>query len=197
MAFIYTRELIAQALTYPEYRKLISETLATEPADATAEKMRPYLASNALLMDEYDQSYHVFPALLTTVAAAQAVTWMVITEGWCGDAAFNVPMFYAIEKLLPEKIKLRLFLRDSNLELMDANLTDGGRSIPKLIVLDQKLEPVGYWGPRPAALQHMMKQWKEDGLALKEIIPKVHHWYNADQTRSLQQELTELIEKYS
>jgi len=32
MAYIYTDELIAAALTYPGYRKLINETLASPPA---------------------------------------------------------------------------------------------------------------------------------------------------------------------
>lgn len=197
MAFIYTQELIDNSLSYSDYRKQISETLAFPPADAAAEKLRPYLANNAKLMDEYDQSYQVSPQLLSSVADAPATTWLVITEGWCGDAAFNVPMFHVIEKLAPEKTKLRLVLRDQNLELMDANLTDGGRSIPKLIVLSDDLKPLGFWGPRPAALQKLMKQWKSEGFELKELIPKVFNWYNADETKSLQEELESLVIQYT
>lgn len=79
---------------------------------------------------------------------------------------------------MPGKIMFRLVLRDSNLELMDAILTDGGRSIPKLIVLNNDLEPLDFLGPRPAGLQQLMMQWKNDVLELKELIPKVHGWYN-------------------
>src|SRR6202012_221035 len=143
------------------------------------------------------KSYHVLPELLAAVEQGPSTTWLVITEGWCGDAAFNVPLFHVLEKLVPEKVNLRLVLRDSNLELMDANLTDGGRSIPKLIVLNDKLKPVGSWGPRPAELQQFMKQWKNDGLELKELIPKVHSWYDGDKTRTLQQELTRMVKHYS
>ena len=106
-------------------------------------------------------------------------------------------MFHAIEKLAPGKVKLRLVLRDSNMELIDANLTDGGRSIPKLIVLSTGLVPLEFWGPRPAELQQLMKQWKNDGLELRELIPKVHSWYNTDKTRSLQQELTRMVKRYA
>jgi len=197
MAYHYTSELIDNALTYPEYRKSINETLASSPADATAEKMRPHLINNALLMDHYDQSYRISPELLETVNAAPPVTWLVITEGWCGDAAFNVPLFHVLEKLAPERVKLRLVLRDTNLELMDANLTDGGRSIPKLIVLNHDLQPIGSWGPRPAGLGQLMKQWKNDGLELRQLIPKVHQWYNADKNRTLQQELTRMVKRYT
>jgi len=192
-----TKELINTALTYVDYRKQISETLAHPPVDTAAERMRPHLANNSLLMDKYDRDYRVFPELKEALSVAPATTWLIITEGWCGDAAFNIPLLNTAEKTLPEKIKLRFVLRDSNLELMDANLTDGGRSIPKLIVLDDGLKPLGYWGPRPAGLQSLMKQWKNEGLELKELIPKVHGWYDTDKTRSLQQELTRLVKRYS
>lgn len=197
MAYQYTHELIDNALTYTDYRKVIRETLALPPTGAAAEKMRPYLESNALLMDEYDESYRVSSDLSDAVKQGPSTTWLVITEGWCGDAAFNVPLFPILERQASEKIKLRLVLRDSNLELMDANLTDGGRSIPKLIVLNKELEPIGFWGPRPDPLQHLMKQWKAEGLGLMELIPKVHAWYNADNTVSLQQELISMIKRYS
>ena len=197
MAYHYTNELINTALTYPDYRSLIKETLSSAPTDAAAEKMRPHLANNALLMDEYDERYRVSPNLLDAVNAGPPTTWLVITEGWCGDAAFNVPLFHVLEKLVPKKVSLRLVLRDSNPGLMDAHLTDGGRSIPKLIVLSNGLEPLGFWGPRPADLQQLMKQWKNDGLELRELIQKVHGWYNADKTRTLQQELTRMVKLYS
>jgi hypothetical protein len=78
-------------------------------------------------MDKYDRD-RVFPELKDALSAAPATIWLVITEGWCGDAASNVPLLNAAEKEMTEKIKLRLVLRDSNTELMDANLTDAGRS---------------------------------------------------------------------
>ncbi len=197
MAYHYTTKLIDTALTYPDYRRVIMATLASSPADATAEKMRPYLKSNSALMDDYDENYRITPALLDAVNTGPATTWLVITEGWCGDAAFNVPLFHVLEKLVPEKVKLRLVLRDSNPEIMDAHLTDGGRSIPKLIALSDDLKPLGFWGPRPAGLQQLMKQWKDDGMELRELIPKVHGWYDADKTRTLQQELARMVKRYS
>jgi len=148
-------------------------------------------------MDEYDQTYRVSADLKAVFADAPATTWLVISEGWCGDAAFNLPMMAAIEKAMPEKIQLRLLFRDSNLDVIDTNLTDGGRSIPKLIVLSEDLKELGHWGPRPAPLQILMKEWKSEGLGIKELIPKVHEWYDADQTNTVQEELKMLIRAYS
>jgi len=197
MGFSYNQELINNAFTYSAYRQHLNHEMAQPPKDENAEKMRPHTQKNVTLMDQFDSAYQVTDHLKATLQAAPPAIWLVLTEGWCGDAAFNVPMLAAIEKAMPEKVKLRLLLRDSNLELMDAHLTDGGRSIPKLIVLSESLQELGTWGPRPASLQTLMKQWKDEGLTLKELIPKVHAWYNADATQSVQEELTTLVQSYS
>ncbi len=197
MSFPFNKEFLAKGLTYNAHRRQMNEALALPPVDEAAEKVRPYFIKNVPLMDTYDESYRVSESLKNLVNAAPATTWVVITEGWCGDAAFNVPLLAALEKAVPEKIKLSLFLRDSNLELIDAYLTDGGRSIPKVIVLNQDLKKLGTWGPRPAALQTLMKQWKSEGLVLKDLIPKVKEWYDADNTRSLQEKLSALVKSYT
>ena len=197
MPFEYTRELLSTGLTYAAYRKGIDDLLDTPAPDEHAEKIRHYIRKNVLLMTEYDETYTVADTLNVALATAPHVTWLVITESWCGDAAFNVPMLAAIEKALPEKVTLKFFLRDSNLHLIDANLTDGGRSIPKMVVLNDALEPLGHWGPRPAKLQGLMKAWKNEGLELKYILGKVKDWYNTDATQTLQNELISLVKSYS
>lgn len=197
MSFLYTKELINSAVSYEEYRKQINYELSTKPKDESAFKLRSYVERNVTLMSEYDQRYKLGGPLTDAIKQAPATTWLVLTEGWCGDAAFNVPMFAVIEKLFPQKVKLKILLRDSNLDLMDAHLTDGGRSIPKLIVLNNELQELGTWGPRPDALQVLMKEWKSASLGLKEIIPMVHSWYNDDSTTSLQEELEALVKSYS
>lgn len=197
MSFQYTTQLINSAFNYKSYRQQIADELAKPPADEAALKMRSYTQRNVDLMDKYDRDYKLSDQLKAALEHAPATTWLVLTEGWCGDAAFNVPMFSVIEKALPGKVQLRILLRDSNLELMDAHLTDGGRSIPKLIILNEDLHELGTWGPRPDALQDLMKSWKSEGLGLKEIIPMVHKWYNEDDTVSLQNELIRLVNSYS
>jgi hypothetical protein len=196
MPFTYDEQFINSGLTYDAYRRQVKQALTLSPADETAIKMRPYLESGNAVMDQY-ANCTVSDELKATLQEAPATTWLVITEGWCGDAAFNLPTMAALEQAVPGKIKLGLFLRDSNLELIDANLTDGGRSIPKLVVLGADMKVLGTWGPRPAGLQLQTKVWKSEGLGLQELIPKVHGWYNSDNTVTLQQELVELIRSYS
>jgi len=195
--FTFDQHYINTAFTYEHYRREIHNMLQQPETDEAAAKMRPYIKNNSAIMDGYEASAVLSGELKNAIAQAPAARWVVITEGWCGDAAFNLPLVAALEKAVPEKVQLRIFLRDTNLELMDAYLTDGGRSIPKLIVLSKELEELGVWGPRPEPLQTLMKEWKAEGLGLKELIPKIQSWYDGDQTKTLQQELITLIRSYS
>ena len=63
--------------------------------------------------------------------------WLIITEGWCGDAAQCIP---TIEKIAAESknIETHYVLRDENLDLIDEYLTNNARSIPKLIACAAK-----------------------------------------------------------
>jgi hypothetical protein len=196
MSFPYTSEFIDQGLSYATYRSVINNMLSRPPADEAAEKMRPYIQNNTRFMEEFDASVKLSENLVAALNNAPFTTWILLTEGWCGDAAFCVPVIAALEKAFPKKIRLRLFLRDSNPELMDAHLTNGGRSIPKLVVLNQELKEIAVWGPRPVGLQTLMNDWKNKGILLKEIIPKVHEWYYTDDTKSTQEELANMIKSY-
>ncbi len=60
-----------------------------------------------------------------------------------------------------ENIKIRYILRDENPEVMDDYLTNGGRSIPKLVALEEDtLEEQFTWGPRPQEVQQKMLDYK-------------------------------------
>ena len=90
----------------------------------------------------------------------QPQTWLVLTEGWCGDAAQNLPI---LDKIASDtaNIDLKIVLRDENLDLMDLFLTNGGRSIPKLIALDKDNNVLDFWGPRPTIATKMVADYKE------------------------------------
>ncbi len=193
MTFIYNPSLIESGLTYAAYKQHINDTLAQPPVDDEAAKLRPRMLENIAFMNVYDQTYVVSDNLRDTIENAPDSIWLVIAKGWCTDAAFSVPMMAAIEWALPKKIQLRIFLRDDNLELIDANLTNGGRSIPKLIVLDKDLEEMASWGPCPADLITQVTAWKEEGLTMKQIIPKMHAWHDANAARCLQEELEMML----
>ena len=68
----------------------------------------------------------------TTDCLNNKVTWVVLAESWCGDAAQNLPVFAKIAEANPN-ITVRVLLRDDNEDVMNKYLTNGGKSIPKLI----------------------------------------------------------------
>ena len=191
----FNETMLRQALTYDQYRKAIHSYLKYLPDTDAAKKMQGYISKNQSMMDEFDVNYRVSASLKNAVVACSPMTWVVITEGWCGDAAFNIPMFALLEQYFPEKIKLALFLRDRNPDMIDAYLTDGGRSIPKLIILDSNYQEVANWGPRPAPLHELSGIWKNEEVPLKEMILKVRDWYIMDDTATLQEELVQLLSK--
>ena len=98
-------------------------------------------------------------------------------------------------QLAPDKFTLRLVLRDKNLPLIDAHLTNGGRAIPVLLILDANGELISKWGPRPDVLQHLLNEWKTEISDMFELAERLHLWYARDKTQATQQELTTLISK--
>lgn len=133
-------------------------------------------------------------AVVDKVRSVSRQTWLLITETWCGDAANSVPV---IAKLAEENsdIDVRVVLRDENLPLMDQFLTNGGRSIPKLIGLDEALNVLFDWGPRPEGARALHADWKasDNGVPASEFQVILQKWYHDDKGQSIQQELLERL----
>ena len=100
---------------------------------------------------------------------------LVITEGWCGDSAQLLPFFAKWTAL--HEVDLRIVGRDENEELMDHFLTNGSRSIPIMIGLDENFKCIFRWGPRPVVIANQVKEWKSSGMEKKEMGLMMHQWY--------------------
>lgn len=122
-------------------------------------------------------------------------TWLVILESWCGDGAQTIPVINKVAEV-SEKIDLRIVIRDENPELMDQFLTNGSRSIPKLIILDENLNILETWGPRSAAATKMVEDYKrEHGLIDAAFKADLQVWYNKDKGRHIIDELLQIEEQ--
>ncbi|HLL82697.1 MAG TPA: thioredoxin family protein [Longimicrobium sp.] len=124
-------------------------------------------------------------------AAALGGGWklLVISEDWCGDASNTVPVIAKWAEAAPG-VAMRIVKRDENLELMDAYLTRGARSIPLAVILDREWRPVGRWGPRPAELQEfVLREKKAAERPADEIYRDVRRWYARDRGESTLREL--------
>lgn len=114
--------------------------------------------------------------------------WIVITEPWCGDAAHSVPQLYQMVKNNPN-IDFEIQLRDSEPFLIEDYLTDGSKSIPKLIIRNDVGHDKVIWGPRPEPLQRIYMQMKDEERPFEEIKEALQKWYNEDKGEILQREL--------
>lgn len=122
-------------------------------------------------------------------------TWLVILESWCGDGAQTIPVINKIAEA-SGKIDLRIVLRDENADLMDQFLTNGSRSIPKLIILDKNLNILETWGPRSAAATKMVEDYKrEHGRIDAAFKADLQVWYNKDKGRHIIHELLQIEEQ--
>jgi hypothetical protein len=117
------------------------------------------------------------------------VRWLLISEHWCGDASQIVPVLSKIAEASNGKIELRMVYRDQHLPLIDAHLTNGGRSIPKLIQLNEQMEFEKEWGPRPVAAQEMVIRLKSDPETAPRYSEELHKWYAMDKQQSIVSEI--------
>ncbi len=197
------KELIQQALTnartYPDYRAYLTELLAAGKTTGPnqSEAYVQYARLNQSRMDRLDKRNRFLPEMAAELAQLdQAMLMLVITEGWCGDAAQLVPLLYHLTEATP-KLDLLLVLRDEHPELMDQFLTDGARSIPKVIFLDAATHTVlGDWGPRPAFAQQMTMDYKHQAPPKADYATyqkELHTWYARDKTASAQRELLDVF----
>ena len=195
------KQYLEKSLTFAEYIKLIDDLLldgkTTGPNQSEA--MFNYGKLNRKRMHRLEKTVVLNESLKQKARAVKRpMIWLVITEGWCGDAAQNLPTIEKIAAESPEKIETRYVLRDENLELMDAYLTNGARSIPKLIALDaETLEVLGTWGPRPAAAMALFIEMRERGLEKPLMMENLQRWYLADKEKSIQDEFEALLDEWS
>ena len=184
------KRYIEKSMSYAEYIKLIDDLLlegkTTGPNQSEAmfnfgklnRQRRHRLETTVVLRDSLREKMQ---------NNKRKMIWLIITEGWCGDAAQNIPVIEKIAEAGEGTIETRYVLRDENLELIDAYLTHNARSIPKLIALDaETLEELGTWGPRPAAAMDLFFEMRGRGLEKPLMMENLQRWYIADKNRTIQ-----------
>jgi len=199
-ASLFDPEQLVSVYTYPDYialiESLVKEGKTTGPSQTEA--LAHYTKLNLARMQRLNKTVQIKKSLEETIKSIQSPQkWYVLTEAWCGDAAQSIPVIAKLAELNPQ-ITLQLLLRDDNPEVMDQYLTNGGRSIPKLIVLDADDNEIFNWGPRPAGAQAVFNEFKkEPGRPFAELAEAIQKWYNSDKTYSIQDEIGEGLKKTS
>lgn len=118
----------------------------------------------------------------------QTQKWIVITEPWCGDAAHSVP-FIVMAAALNPLIKLDIELRDQAPYRIDQYLTNGGKSIPKLIIKNEGDLDIATWGPRPEDCQQLYYKLQAEAADFETAKIALQEWYNKNNGMDIQREL--------
>jgi len=195
-----TAAKLQESLTYLEYieltKSIINNVSPSAPYDN--EKMLKYTEANLERMQRVSNNISIDQKLYNLLTSVtDRWIWVIITEPWCGDAAQIVPALCAFADV-NSNIETKLILRDTNLDLMDAYLTEGGRSIPKLICLHQDtMEEIGTWGPRPQQIQVMVDKFKSyTTTSFGQKVRQIHQWYDDNKSAVLQEEFIALLQDW-
>ncbi|MEM6784307.1 MAG: thioredoxin family protein [Bacteroidota bacterium] len=154
-------------LSYDAFRDGWAAAL-TQPLKGLSKEARKYhfyRKYNAERTVHVHEAYVPSEALRRTLAQIDAPqTWLVLTEAWCGDSSFNLPVI-AEAAALADQVSLRILLRDENVDLIERYHTNGSHSIPKLIAFDAEGAELFTWGPRPVEAQAQVRSILDSGVA--------------------------------
>ncbi len=188
---------ITHSISYQEYRNLVAQYVAegkTSGNTQTADYIN-YTKLNESRMHRLDKTLQVIDEVKEYLENIQRpYIWLVLAETWCGDAAQVVPVINKMAEV-SDKIDLRILLRDENEALMNLFLTNGTKSIPKLIMLDKKTnEVIADFGPRPKGAKQLIIDYKTThGMVDETAKIELQKWYLADKGISIQKEIVALM----
>ncbi|AWH84077.1 thioredoxin family protein [Flavobacterium album] len=190
---------LGNSYSYKEYRNHVSQLLleGLSTGDTQSEDLTHYSTLNEVRMNRLDKTITIPGEIEERLRGlTKEYTLLVISEGWCGDAAQILPVINKLAEA-SDKLHLRIVLRDENIELMDNFLTNGARSIPKLILVEPATIAVrGSWGPRPQGAAQLILDAKEKfGHIPAETKADLQKWYLHDKGISTMEELMLLLEQ--
>ncbi|HEU5040699.1 MAG TPA: thioredoxin family protein [Gemmatimonadales bacterium] len=158
----------------------------------TAQPFDAFVAASGTHRALWEGIYRIarLPEWSSGVALPGTRRLLVIAEDWCGDAVNTVPILARLADATPG-LELRIIQRDANPAVMDRYLTNGSRSIPIVIALDEEFRELGHWGPRPNELQAWVMA-NRTTLPKAELYPKVRTWYARDRGETTVREVLEV-----
>jgi hypothetical protein len=191
---------IQNSFSYAEYRKLASDLVAQGKPTGhdLSEALAHYAELNETRMNRLEKTITLTDAVIQTLQnSSKNAIWLVLAESWCGDAAQILPVLNKMSGA-SNSIQLNIVLRDDHDALMQLFLTNGAKSIPKLIILDaQTLNVLADWGPRPLGAKQLIEEYKATHGVVDETGKiELQKWYLHDKGISIQQEISEIMSQF-
>ena len=196
MKTIISKAMI-NSFSYSEYRKTIINLLTIDKSTGNeqSDDLVQFSILNETRMHRLDKTIVISDDVINKLNSLKNnYIWLVLSEGWCGDAAQIMPILNKMA-LAAQFIELKIVFRDENPDLMNLFLTNGAKAIPKLIVLDKKtLNIEANWGQRPKGALELIANYKEkQGKIDANAKTELQLWYLHDKGFSTQNEVSELM----
>ena len=177
------KNIFGKALTIEEYEQLLDDKL---------------LNNKLSLHNLHYKNFNLSQNDNSKITKLSTINLLVITEPWCGDSVAILPVVKKIAEA-NSKWKLKLVLRDENLDLMEKFLTNGNKAIPIFLFLDGGYNFLFKWGPRPEPAQKIFEQYRNKinsgEIEKSKVILKVRQFYSKNKGQSISKEVLDLIYK--
>ncbi|WP_203256096.1 thioredoxin family protein [Hyunsoonleella ulvae] len=188
---------IKHSMSYKTYRALVKELTQNNATTGhnQSEVLVNYTKLNDRRMRRWDKTLKVPASSRAKLLQFNLkITWLVIAESWCGDAAHVLPVLNKIAEINPN-ITFRVVLRDENPRLMDAFLTYGSKAIPKLIIIDSTTgDVIDTYGPRPSEATSYVNRFKAiNGMLTEGFKKDLQHWYNDNKGKNIIEDIIEIL----
>jgi hypothetical protein len=192
---------VKSGISYNQYRSLIDQLLMGEKTtgENDAPEMVDFTRLNVQRMEKADKKVVLDPDVVKRIEEVhEKWYWLVITEAWNGDAAHNLPIIAKMAEA-NSNIELKILLRDENPTFMELYQNQENTTIPKLICLRQNdYFELGAWGPRPKPLQEIVRQFQEGKIGTyEEMMLEIQRWYAKDKGKTVQQEISMILEGWA
>lgn len=181
---------LENGFSYPDYLKKIEEQLH-DIEDAGDEKgYAKYYSINLKRIERLDKTFALTDEQKERLNKVHSdFKLLIISEGWCGDAAQVMPVVNVMMNEIG--VEQKIVLRDENPELMNEFLTDGAKSIPILIGVNNEGNEIFRFGPRPQHGMELLKKHKENPQEYtdEQFHQDLQVWYNQDKGVGIFEEL--------
>jgi len=194
------QQSLEKAMSYQTFRNLVTTLVQENKSTGTTqtEALSNYSLLSDRRMKRLDKTLKLTDETVETIKNLnEEFIFLVLMESWCGDGAQTIPVMNKIAELTPN-IELKIALRDENDDLMQHFLTNGGKAIPKLIILEKEtLHVISDWGSRPSIATKMVNDYKEKNGSLDAEFKKdLQVWYNKDKGITTQKDIVSLLKVF-
>ncbi len=191
------KKSLQQSLTYTTYRETVTRLLSEGKAtgNTQSEDLLHYSQLNETRMNRLEKTIAIPDEIVDELKELKDnFTFLTLAEGWCGDAAQIVPVLNKMA-LASDKINLKMVFRDENDDLMNLFLTNGSKSIPKVVIINSETAAVvNSWGARPKPAQQLIVDYKkEHGVVDEAAKVALQKWYLKDKGITTMKEILALL----